>query len=74
MAPFEAFYGIRCRSPIGWFDLVEIDPLDTDLLRDTMEKVRIIQYRLLRAQSRQKSYADERVISLVFMEGDLVWL
>ncbi|WMV30451.1 hypothetical protein MTR67_023836 [Solanum verrucosum] len=33
-----------------------------------------VQGRLLIAQSRQKSYADQRVRSLVFMEGDHVWL
>ena len=44
------------------------------LLRDAMEQVRMIQYRLLTAQSRQKSYADRRVRALVFMEGDHVWL
>ncbi|XP_069142954.1 uncharacterized protein [Solanum lycopersicum] len=62
MAPYEALYGRRCRSPIGWFDLVDMDSLDTDLLRDVMEQVRMIQYRLLTAQSRQKSYADRRYI------------
>ena len=70
MAPFEALYG----SPIGWFDSAEMDSLDTDLLRDAMEQVRMIQYRLLTAQSRQKSYADRRVRALVFMEGDHVCL
>ena len=50
-----------------------MDSLDTDLLRDAMEKVPMIQYRLLIAQSRQKSYADRRVRALVFMEGDHVW-
>ncbi|XP_069145543.1 uncharacterized protein [Solanum lycopersicum] len=74
MAPFEALYGRRCRSPIGWFDSAETDSLDTDMLRDAMEQVRMIQYRLLTAQSRQKSYADQRVRALVFMEGDHVWL
>ncbi|XP_069145475.1 uncharacterized protein [Solanum lycopersicum] len=38
MAPFEALYGRRCRSPIGWFDSMEMDSFDTDLLRDAMEK------------------------------------
>ena len=40
MAPFEALYGRRCRSPIGWFDSMEMDSFDTDLLRDAMEQVR----------------------------------
>ena len=29
MAPFEALYGRRCMSPIGWFDSAEMDSLDT---------------------------------------------
>ena len=24
MAPFEALYGRRCRSPIGWFDAFQV--------------------------------------------------
>ncbi|XP_069146959.1 uncharacterized protein [Solanum lycopersicum] len=38
MAPFEALYGKRCISPIGWFDSVEMDSLDTNLIRDAMEQ------------------------------------
>ena len=34
MDPFEALYGMRCRSPIGWFDAYEVRPWGTDLLRD----------------------------------------
>lgn len=26
MAPFEALYGRRCRSLIGWFDAFEVRP------------------------------------------------
>ncbi|MCF8704106.1 hypothetical protein L3055_11270, partial [Corynebacterium sp. MC-02] len=52
MAPFEALYGRRCRSPIGWFDSAKMDSLDTDFLRDAIERVRMIQGRLLAAQSR----------------------
>ena len=48
--------------------------LDTDLLRNAMEQVCIIQYRLLTTQSKQNSYADRRFRALVFMEGDHVWL
>lgn len=36
MAPFEAFYDRKCRSLIGWFNLVEIYSLDTNFLRDSM--------------------------------------
>ena len=42
MSPFEALYGRRCRSPIGWFDAFEVRPWGTDLLRDPLEKVKSI--------------------------------
>ncbi|WMV50823.1 hypothetical protein MTR67_044208 [Solanum verrucosum] len=25
MSPFETFYGRRCRSPIGWFEVCEVE-------------------------------------------------
>ena len=50
MAPFEALYGRRCRSPIGWFDAFEVKPWGTDILRDSLEKVKSIQEKLLPAQ------------------------
>ena len=49
MAPFEALYGRRCRSPIRWFDAFEVRPWGTDLLRDSLEKVKFIQEKLLAA-------------------------
>ncbi|XP_069152051.1 uncharacterized protein [Solanum lycopersicum] len=48
-----------------------MDSLDTDLLRDAMEQVRMIQYRLLTAQSRQKSYADWRGVMRFGNKGKL---
>ncbi|CAN4093470.1 unnamed protein product [Withania somnifera] len=38
MAPFEALYGGRCRSPIGWFDGFEAAVRSTDLLRDSLNR------------------------------------
>ena len=58
MAPYEALYGRRCRSPVGWFEPGEARLLGTDLVQDALEKVKVIQERLRTAQSRQKSYAD----------------
>ena len=74
MAPFEALYGRRCRSPIGWFDAFEVRPWGTDLLRESLDKVKLIQDRLLMAQSRQKSYADRNIRDLDFMVGERVLL
>ena len=45
-----------------------------DLVRDTFEKVDLIQKRLLTAQSRHKSYGDKRRRPLEFEVGDHVFL
>ena len=47
---------------------------DPDLIRDTSEKVDLIQKRLLMTQSRKKSYADRRRRPLEFEVGDHVFL
>lgn len=74
MAPYEAFYGRRCWSPIGWFEPGESRLLGTELVQDALDKVRIIQDRLHTAQSRQKSYADRKAPDLAFMVGERVLL
>ena len=74
MAPYKALYGMRCRSPIGWFEPGEARLLGTDLVQDALDKVKLIQDRLRTAQSRQKSYADRKVRDLTFMVGERVLL
>ncbi|KAF3636432.1 G2/mitotic-specific cyclin-1 [Capsicum annuum] len=60
MAPYEALYGRQCRSPIGWFEVGEAKVLGPDLVQKAMDNVQLIRQRLLRAQSKQNSYADNR--------------
>lgn len=43
-------------------------------IKEAEEKVDMIRKRLLEAQSRQKSYADNRRRELIFQEGDFVYL
>ena len=74
MAPYEALYGRKCRSPIGWFEVGETTLLGPDLVQQAMEKVKVIQQRLKTAQSRHKSYADIRRRGLEFSIGDWVFL
>ncbi|KAF3679800.1 putative peroxidase N-like [Capsicum annuum] len=74
MAPFEALYGRRCRSPVCWFETSEARPRGTDLLRDLLDHVRVIQDRLQAVQIRQRSYADRRRRPLSFKVGDRVFL
>ena len=74
MAPYEALYGRPCGSPICWTEVGESSITSPGLIRDTFEKVSLIQQRLLTAQSRQKSYADVRRRPLEFEVGDHVFL
>ncbi|WMV19865.1 hypothetical protein MTR67_013250, partial [Solanum verrucosum] len=70
MAPYEALYGRRCRSPIGWFEVGEAQLIGPDLVHQAMEKVKVIQERLKTAQSCQKSYTDVRRRELEFEIDD----
>ncbi|XP_059289331.1 uncharacterized protein LOC132042834 [Lycium ferocissimum] len=70
MGPFEALYGRRYRSPIGWFDAFQVRLWGSDLLRESLDKVKVIQDKLLAAQSRQKEYADRKVRDFEFMVGE----
>ena len=74
MAPYEALYGRACQSSICWTKVGERSITGLDLIRDTTEKVNLIQKRFLMAQSRQKSYADRRRRPLEFEVGDHVFL
>ena len=52
MAPFEALYGRRCRSPLNWSEPGEQVTFGPDLVTEAEEKVRVIQNHLKTAQSR----------------------
>ncbi|XP_070029639.1 uncharacterized protein [Nicotiana sylvestris] len=72
MAPFEALYNRRYRSPIGWFEVGEAELIRPNLVHQAMEKVKMIKEKLKTAQSRQKSYSDVCRRDLEFKEGDWV--
>ncbi|XP_070030832.1 uncharacterized protein [Nicotiana sylvestris] len=74
MAPFVALYGWRCHSPIGWFDPGKAKLYGTDLVKDALERVNLIQERFCTAQSRQKSNADQKAHNVSFMVGEKVLL
>ena len=56
MAPYEAFYGRKCRTPLYWTELSENKLIGPDLILDSEEKVKMIRERLKIATDRQKSY------------------
>jgi hypothetical protein len=54
MAPFEAMYGRKCRTPLNWSEVGESQVFEPDVLREAEEKVHKIREYLKTAQSRQK--------------------
>ena len=70
MALYEALYGHRCRSHVGWFEAGETALIGPDSVLYAMEKVQLIRDRLKTSQSRQKSYADVRRKELEFQVDD----
>jgi hypothetical protein len=74
MAPFEALYGRRCRTPLSWSETGERKIFGPDLVIKAEDKVKLIQTNLKATQSRQKSYADQRKKPLQFQVGDYVYL
>ncbi|KAG8481030.1 hypothetical protein CXB51_025733 [Gossypium anomalum] len=74
MAPYEALYGQRCRTPSCWTELGERQVLGLELVADTEDKVRIIRDRLKEAADRQKSYADLKRKEIEYSVGDMVFL
>ena len=58
MAPYEALYGTKCRTPMCWTELSEKKVIDPVLIQETEEKVKMIRERLKVAMDRQKSYAN----------------
>ncbi|XP_074562535.1 uncharacterized protein LOC141819063 [Curcuma longa] len=76
MAPYEALYGRKCRSPICWFEGGEKKEMgiQTDFINDTTQAIQNIRQRIETAQSRQKNYADQRRRPLEFNVGDFVFL
>jgi hypothetical protein len=74
MAPFEALYGRRCRTPLNWSKPGERSFFRPDMVKEIEEKVQRIIYNLKKAQARQKSYADKRRQPLYFLVAEYVYL
>jgi hypothetical protein len=74
ISPFEALCGRKCRTPLYWDQTGERQFFGPELIQEAEEQVCIIQENLRVAQTRQKSYADNRRRPLEFEEGDYVYL
>jgi hypothetical protein len=74
MAPYEALYGRKCRTPLCWTEVGDRGLLGPYVIQETTLKIKSIRDKMKIAQSRQKSYADRKRRPLEFGEGDHVYL
>nr|GFD32026.1 reverse transcriptase domain-containing protein [Tanacetum cinerariifolium] len=64
VAPFEALYGQKCRSPVYWTGVGEAQILGPELIQETIEKIVQIKQGMQAARDRQKSYAELKPVPL----------
>jgi hypothetical protein len=74
MAPFEALYGRKCRTPLYWSQTGESQLFGTDIIKEAERQVQIIRENLRVAQSRQKIYVYGKRRDVSFQEGGYVYL
>ena len=74
MAPYEALYGRKCRTPVCWDEVGERKLVGSKIVQVTCDKIKVIRDRLKIAQDRHKSYANNRRRDLEFEVGDMVFL
>ncbi|GJU16633.1 putative reverse transcriptase domain-containing protein [Tanacetum coccineum] len=58
-APFEALYGRKCRSPICWAEVGDVQLTRPEIIHETTKKIVQIRKRLQAARDRQRSYANQ---------------
>nr|GFA82100.1 putative reverse transcriptase domain, ribonuclease H-like domain, aspartic peptidase domain protein [Tanacetum cinerariifolium] len=73
-APFEELYGRKCRSPVCWAEVGDVQLTGPEIIHVTTEKIVQIRQRLQAARDRQRSYANVRRKPLEFQIGDRVML
>ncbi|GKC06736.1 putative reverse transcriptase domain-containing protein [Tanacetum coccineum] len=73
-APFEALYGRKCRSPVCWAEVGEVQLTGPEIVQETTEKIVQIKQRIQATRDRQKSYADLKRKPKEFQVGDSVML
>ncbi|GKA29888.1 putative reverse transcriptase domain-containing protein [Tanacetum coccineum] len=71
-APFEALYGRKCRSPVCWAEVGQVQLTGPEIVQETTEKIIQIKQRIQATRDRQKSYADLKRKLMEFQVGDKV--
>ncbi|GKC87127.1 retrovirus-related pol polyprotein from transposon TNT 1-94, partial [Tanacetum coccineum] len=73
-APFEALYGRKCRSPMCWAKVGQVQLIGPELVQETTERIIQIKQRIQITRDRKKSYADLKRKPMEFHVGDKVML
>jgi hypothetical protein len=74
MAPFEALYGRRCRTPLKWIQLREKAIFGPNLITEAEVIFHRFQDNLKATKPCQESYANKRHRPLEFEVGDHIYL
>jgi hypothetical protein len=74
MAPFKMLYGCRCQILLFWNETRERKVFRPKILQEAEKQVHMVRENLRVAQSRQKSYADQRRRELSFKVGDFLYI
>nr|GEV40203.1 putative reverse transcriptase domain-containing protein [Tanacetum cinerariifolium] len=72
--PFEVLYGRKCRSPVCWAEVRDVQLTGPKIIHETTKKIVQIRKRLKAVRDRQRSYANVRRKPLEFHIGDRVML
>ncbi|GJR42189.1 putative reverse transcriptase domain-containing protein [Tanacetum coccineum] len=67
-------YGRKCRSPVCWAEVGEVQLTGPEIVQETTEKIIQVKQRMQAARDRQKSYADLKRKPMEFEVGDKVML
>ncbi|GKA08424.1 putative reverse transcriptase domain-containing protein [Tanacetum coccineum] len=73
-ASFKALYIRKCRSPVCWAEVGEVQLTGPEIVQETIEKIIQIKQRIQAARDRKKSYADLKRKPMEFQVGDRVML
>ncbi|GJX96842.1 putative reverse transcriptase domain-containing protein [Tanacetum coccineum] len=72
--PFEALYGRKCRSPVCWAEIGQVQLTGPELVQETTKKIIQIKQRMQVARDRQNIYANLKHKPMEFQVGDKVIL
>nr|GEU50919.1 putative reverse transcriptase domain-containing protein [Tanacetum cinerariifolium] len=72
--PFEVLYGRKCRLPVCWAEVGDVQLTGPEIIHETTKKIVQIRQRLQAARDRKRSHANVRRKPLEFQVADRVML